>query len=47
MLRHICDQPPLGSYETGPIGLVLCPARELAVQIHHVAKGFANILGLK
>jgi ATP-dependent RNA helicase DDX46/PRP5 len=47
MLRHICDQPPLGSYESGPIGLVLAPARELAVQIHHVAKIFAGSLGLK
>lgn len=47
MLRHIADQPPLEPHETGPIGLVLAPARELAVQIYHVAKVFAKQLGLK
>ncbi len=47
MLRHIGDQPPLGPHESGPIGLVLAPARELAVQIHHVTKTFAKQLGLK
>jgi ATP-dependent RNA helicase DDX46/PRP5 len=47
MLRHIGDQPPLGQHESGPIGLVLAPARELAVQIHHVTKAFAKQLGLK
>ena len=47
MLRHIGDQPALGPHESGPIGLVLAPARELAVQIHHVTKAFAKQLGLK
>lgn len=47
MLRHIGDQPPLEVNESGPIGLVLAPARELAVQIHHVTKAFAKQLGLK
>lgn len=47
MLRHISDQPPLGQGESGPIGLVLVPARELAVQIHNVCKVFAKQLGLK
>lgn len=47
MLRHIADQPPLAPHESGPIGLVLAPARELAVQIHHVTKIFAKQLGLK
>lgn len=47
MLRHISDQPPLASHESGPIGLVLAPARELAVQIHHVCKSFTKQLGLK
>jgi len=47
MLRHIGDQPPLGPNESGPIGLVLAPARELAVQIHHVTKVFAKQLGIK
>ena len=47
MLRHIADQPPLEPHESGPIGLVLAPARELAVQIHHVTKVFTKQLGLK
>jgi ATP-dependent RNA helicase DDX46/PRP5 len=47
MLRHILVQPPLGPLESGPIGLVLAPARELAYQIHLVCKGFAKHLGLK
>ena len=47
MLRHILDQPPLGPNETGPIGLVLAPARELAYQIHVVCKGLCKHLGLK
>ena len=47
MLRHILDQPPLQIGESGPIGLVLAPARELAYQIHNVCKVFAKNLGLK
>jgi hypothetical protein len=47
MLRHIGDQPSLAPNESGPIGLVLAPARELAVQIHSVCKHFAKHLGLK
>lgn len=47
MLRHIVDQPPLDSSESGPIGLVLAPARELAYQIHLVCKTFSKPLGLK
>lgn len=47
MLRHIGDQPELAPHESGPIGLILCPARELAVQIHHVTKSFCKHLGLK
>ena len=47
MLRHILDQPPLQIGESGPIGLVLAPARELAFQIHNVCKVFAKNLGLK
>lgn len=47
MLRHILDQPPLASNETGPIGLILAPARELAYQIHCVCKGLSKFLGLK
>jgi hypothetical protein len=47
LLRHIGDQPPLGPQESGPVGLILAPARELASQIHSVCKSFCKILGLK
>lgn len=47
LLRHILVQPPLGVNESGPIGLILAPARELAFQIHSVCKSFAKHLGLK
>jgi ATP-dependent RNA helicase DDX46/PRP5 len=47
MLRHIGDQPDLAPHESGPIGLVLAPARELAAQIHSVTKSFAKLLGIK
>jgi DEAD/DEAH box helicase len=47
LLRHIGDQPPLGPQESGPIGLILAPARELAAQIHSVCKIFCKSLGLK
>lgn len=47
MLRHIMDQPPLAPNESGPIGLILAPARELAYQIHLVCKTFTKQLGLK
>lgn len=45
MLRHILDQPKLGEGE-GPIGLIMAPARELAVQIHAEARRFTRPLGL-
>jgi ATP-dependent RNA helicase DDX46/PRP5 len=47
MLRHILDQPPLAPNESGPVGLVLAPARELAYQIHLVCKVYTKQLGLK
>jgi ATP-dependent RNA helicase DDX46/PRP5 len=47
LLRHIMAQPPLQPNESGPIGLILAPARELAYQIHTVCKGFTKQLGLK
>ena len=47
LLRHIGDQPPLGPLESGPIGLILAPARELAAQIHSVCKHFCKSLGYK
>jgi ATP-dependent RNA helicase DDX46/PRP5 len=46
MFRHILDQPPLQEGE-GPIGLVMAPARELALQIHGDAKKFCKALGLR
>lgn len=45
LFRHIQDQPPLKSGE-GPIGLIMAPARELALQISREAKKFAKPLGL-
>lgn len=47
LLRHISVQPPLEPHESGPIGLILAPARELAFQIHIVCKALAKPLGLK
>jgi hypothetical protein len=47
LLRHIGDQPPLAPQESGPIGLILAPARELAAQIHSVCKVFCKHLGYK
>jgi hypothetical protein len=41
------SQPPLEAGESGPIGLILAPARELALQIAEVAKRFCKHLNLK
>ena len=49
LLRHILDQEqtyPLGEGE-GPIGLIMAPARELAVQIYSEARRFCKPLGLR
>ncbi|KAJ2848566.1 pre-mRNA processing RNA-helicase, partial [Coemansia brasiliensis] len=46
MLRHIKAQRPLVAGE-GPIGLVMTPTRELAVQIHRECKPFLRPLGLR
>lgn len=46
LLRHILDQPPLRNGE-GPMGLILAPTRELAVQIQKEASRFAKILNLR
>jgi ATP-dependent RNA helicase DDX46/PRP5 len=46
MLRHIMDQPALRPGE-GPIGLVMAPTRELAMQIHTEFLKFTKALGLR
>lgn len=46
MLVHIMDQEELVKGD-GPIGLVLAPTRELAVQIYTETKKFAKAYGLK
>lgn len=46
MIRHIVDQPPLKPGE-GPIGLIMAPTRELAMQIHQECKKFAKAEGLR
>ncbi|KAJ1839439.1 pre-mRNA processing RNA-helicase, partial [Coemansia sp. RSA 2708] len=46
MLRHIKAQRPLAAGE-GPVGLVMTPTRELAVQIHRECKPFLRALGLR
>lgn len=46
MFRHIKDQEPVKDNE-GPIGLILTPTRELAVQIFRDCKPFLKTLGLR
>jgi len=46
MFRHIKDQSPLKDNE-GPIGLIMTPTRELAVQIHRDCKAFLKTMGLR
>ncbi|EON61350.1 hypothetical protein W97_00564 [Coniosporium apollinis CBS 100218] len=46
MFRHIKDQRPLDSLD-GPIGLIMTPTRELAVQIHKECKPFLKALNLR
>jgi len=41
MIRHIIAQPPLGP-EDGPIGLIICPTRELCCQLYQECKKFLN-----
>lgn len=45
MFRHIKDQRRLEAGE-GPIGLVLTPTRELAMQIFSECKKYNKVLGL-
>jgi ATP-dependent RNA helicase DDX46/PRP5 len=46
MFRHIKDQIPLRDSD-GPIGLIMTPTRELAVQIYKDCKPFLKTLGLR
>jgi ATP-dependent RNA helicase DDX46/PRP5 len=46
MLRHVKDQRPVSGLD-GPVGLILAPTRELAMQIYREAKPFAKIMGLR
>lgn len=45
MLRQVQDQPPLAK-DDGPIGLVISPTRELAVQIYKEVSNFTKKLGI-
>ncbi|CAO1633351.1 unnamed protein product [Jaminaea pallidilutea] len=46
MFRHIKDQRPVEKNE-GPIGLIMTPTRELAVQIYRESKPFLRAMGLR
>ncbi|KXT03599.1 hypothetical protein AC578_9975 [Pseudocercospora eumusae] len=46
MFRHIKDQRPVANLE-GPIGIIMAPTRELAVQIHRECKPYLKALGLR
>jgi ATP-dependent RNA helicase DDX46/PRP5 len=46
MFRHIKDQRPVETNE-GPIGLIMTPTRELAVQIYRESKPFLKAVGLR
>ena len=46
MFRHIKDQRKVATLE-GPIGLIMTPTRELAVQIFRESKPFLKALGLR
>ena len=45
MLRHVIDQPPLLNGD-GPIGIVMVPTRELAMQVYREVTKFAKVVSL-
>ena len=47
MIRHISAQPPLSKDDTGPIGIIMAPTRELAQQIYIEAVKFGQCENLK
>ncbi|CCH40560.1 Pre-mRNA-processing ATP-dependent RNA helicase prp11 [Wickerhamomyces ciferrii] len=47
MLKHIKQQRPLANGETGPLGLILSPTRELALQIFDACQVFLKNTNLK
>ena len=44
LMRHVMDQPPLG-HGDGPIGLIMVPTRELAMQVYREVSKFAKVAG--
>ncbi|CAI4037467.1 hypothetical protein SMKI_02G3440 [Saccharomyces mikatae IFO 1815] len=42
LLRQVKAQRPLSKHETGPLGLILAPTRELALQIHEEVRKFTG-----
>ncbi|ETS60978.1 hypothetical protein PaG_04909 [Moesziomyces aphidis] len=46
MFRHIKDQRPVETSE-GPVGIIMTPTRELAVQIYREMRPFIRALGLR
>jgi ATP-dependent RNA helicase DDX42 len=46
MIMHILDQPHMKPGD-GPIGVILCPTRELASQIHTEAKAFCKVYNIR
>ncbi|CAI1962390.1 hypothetical protein SEUBUCD646_0D04410 [Saccharomyces eubayanus] len=42
LLRQVKAQRPLSKHETGPLGLILAPTRELALQIHEEVNKFTE-----
>jgi DEAD/DEAH box helicase len=46
LIRHVLAQNPLQARESGPMGLILAPARELAYQIYSVGHVLCKAVGL-